>query len=603
VLVEIRVLLRGLLVSVIEWKKMYYLGKLNDKVIIMRFNKAFGLILIALVIFLSFSGSVLSVAQQNNAEENLYNYNLEIRDLTPDNILEINNSANESIPLNGLIILTNVSNNDNSVNNALLNITFDNQEYNLTTNNRGEVKLNKLNLGFNHTGNITLDISFTDEYNNSVDFNHTFEVKESKNIELDPYDDLGFKKFDTKRINFNEIPEGNGEWHHVRTIIMPNFNNDLNDLKGVMDFNAKHADELYTKGILNYSSGSKGRFQHVPIQVTKDMYYYDSKYDAYETIIMSYLDEFNGLMTPLAIGLSAGTAALGVASGICVACSGTAVTVATQDGGTATAVQTTFWLKFWKVVGWVGGILGASGAVATGVVAGVVANDKKNLANVWKKYANYHGDMKLEVPYIHNDNSKNSKNIPKHQSVNYNNITSPVNTNISSGINLYVSTDNQLGDPTTDNRRGHITNDLDDIISFISFDAVRDWGNWMSWGHKDYAPDKKKIDKNAWRKVKWYCLWNALINAGVGITLGLWWVSYTIVFGVSYIGYCFFWLGYNLVAGMSFVVSVPKLVNSLNALKPVADEKAPNLSNNEPIKQNSNFSITELNNTINSKLN
>jgi hypothetical protein len=69
VLVEIRVLLRGLLVSVIEWKKMYYLGKLNDKVIIMRFNKAFGLILIALVISLSFSGSVLSAAQ-NSTEEN-----------------------------------------------------------------------------------------------------------------------------------------------------------------------------------------------------------------------------------------------------------------------------------------------------------------------------------------------------------------------------------------------------------------------------------------------------------------------------------------------------------------------------------------------------
>jgi hypothetical protein len=68
---------------------------------------------------------------------------------------------------------------------------------------------------------------------------------DTESREIDPYTDLGFKKFEGFKTVLSDVPEGNGAWHDLRTNKMPFFSEDLNNLKAVMDYNAALVDKLY----------------------------------------------------------------------------------------------------------------------------------------------------------------------------------------------------------------------------------------------------------------------------------------------------------------------------------------------------------------------
>jgi hypothetical protein len=189
---------------------------------------------------------------------------------------------------------------------------------------------------------------------------------------------------------------------------MPYFNNDLDALKKVMDYNAALADKLYANGTLNYTSGSKGRFQHVPVAVNKDMYYYDCKYDGYSSVILAYLDQFNGLMTPLAVGLGALTAFIGGLLGIIILYNIGALAVAKADGGQylfqGAAEQVSSLKTRIKVLQWVAAIttlVGTTGTACTEVVSIMVSQDKADLMGYWKAFVNYHADINNKIIFFH----------------------------------------------------------------------------------------------------------------------------------------------------------------------------------------------------------
>jgi hypothetical protein len=454
----------------------------------------------------------------------------------------------------------------------------------------------------------------------------------TNDVIIDPYTDLGFHKFTDKKTDFNEIPKGILKWHHVRTDLMPDWNTDINNLKKVMDYNKDLADELYANGTLNYSSHSGGRFQHVPVSVAKDMYYYDCKYDAYETIIVSYLDQIMGRLTPLSTGLNVATSTLAAITGIVVLVTSVATAVAPADDGaslgttaplgasaegtvlaedaalnaapqaiTKAAVSTgAKWANRFKWTTGVSSLVGAGCSIITGVISSCISSDKGDLMGYWEDYSNYHGDLKLEVPYMNNvkttpvDPNPEVRNVIINDSVNdsVNNTSDIVNSTVNSTVNVTDNKTNvtQIIDNSTNktvndtNNESNVTNvtkyyindqltampfkpkpitpyveDVPGLLPLHDWTPVRDWGNWMVWNHKDFAPRNYKIDSKSWRSVHWYNWWNALINAGVAITLGLWWISYTIAYGVSQLAYCFYFLGLNIAALVSTVVSLPAM--------------------------------------------
>jgi hypothetical protein len=433
----------------------------------------------------------------------------------------------------------------------------------------------------------------------------SFAADEEDSKVLDPYTDLGFKEFKDFKIDYNEIPEGNGAWHKVRSKLMPNFNDDLDALKKVMDYNANLANKLYANGTLNYTSGSKGRFQHVPVAVSKDMYYYDCKYDGYKDIIFAYLDQFNGLMTPLAVGLGALTAIIGAIFAIVLLVQSTALALVNEDAGVSADEAGSQGLRLLelkvKIIKWINvivGLVGACSALSTGAVSGLVSQDKGDLMGYWKVYANYHADIKLEVGYLDRDpvikvdldgNNNTVENATNSTVENTTNNTEnetfnatgnntpqrfmasilPLNTT-NETFNETNETDNYTGYRLSNQQQAPIipqTNkkpyvDKPPVIDeFHDWNPQADWGDFMVWDHPSHNPRNTKIDRSSWRPVKWYCPWNAVINAGVGITLAVWWVGYTIAFAVSYVAYCFYFVGYNLYVMAKLCINIPKLMD------------------------------------------
>jgi hypothetical protein len=445
-------------------------------------------------------------------------------------------------------------------------------------------------------------------------------------VTLDPYADLGFKRFENHLCDFNEIPSGVGAWNHLRTEIMPNFNTDLNNLKDVMDYNANLADQLYDNCTLNYSSNSGGRFQHCPISVAKDMYYYDCRYDSYSGIILSFLDEFAGIMVPLSISLSAATAVITSVLGVFIFAMGQSVTVATVDDGAEAAVVSTVGgngMTYAKVFSITFGVIGATGGLGTGVIAAVIAQDKADLMRYWKYYQNYHGDIKLEVPYLSSktsatpvfpggfnstvDNSVNNtvnNSVVNESNISFNSsyrVFKPVTLSLGLGepvINNSSIVNNSTVDPVVNvNVDNSVYNGTDSVIDngtnyvldnqqslpptgvsnkkphvdlppkplgFHVWDPVGDWGGFMSWNNPDFAPNCKKIDSKAYRPVKWYCPWNAIINLGVALTVAVWWIGYLLLFTLTYIAYIFYYLVLVVAGFVDMLITLPQLLVYLN---------------------------------------
>jgi hypothetical protein len=440
-------------------------------------------------------------------------------------------------------------------------------------------------------------------------------------ITLDPYKDLGFIKFENPKSDFNYIPNGNLAWDDLRTTRMVNFNEDLNKLKSVMEYNVKLANKLYDNGTLNYTSGSNTRFQHVPISVVKDLYYYDCQYDGYSGVILNYLEEFNGLMVPLSISISAAAAVITSVLGVFIFAFGQSVAVATVDEGADAAIVSTVGgegMSYAKVFNIMFGVAGACGGLGTGVIAAVISQDKAKLMGYWKNYQMIHSDIKAEVILANNGNSNPvipvnplgfNSSVVNNSSVNESNISFNSSNHVfkPSVMSLGVSVNDSVNDSNNstdippvvnDNTDNNVYNNTDNVdnstnyvldnqqslpptninnkkshvdlppkpLGFHTWNPVGDWGNFMCWNHPDFAPNCKKIDSKAYRPVKWYCPWNAIINLGVAISVAVWWLGYGLLFTLAYIAYIFYYLGLTIAGFVDMLITLPSLIIYLKTI-------------------------------------
>jgi hypothetical protein len=141
--------------------------------------------------------------------------------------------------------------------------------------------------------------------------------------------------------------------------------------------------------------------------VSKDMYYYDCEYDGYKDIIFSYLDQFNGLITPLAIAIGAVTSLICACVGILILTTTAAIAAASVDEGSSLTAETSqsaqvlnTRLTGLKWLSAVIAVIGTAGSTSTGTISILVSQDKADLMGYWKVYDNSHVDIKLEVPYL-----------------------------------------------------------------------------------------------------------------------------------------------------------------------------------------------------------